>query len=399
MIRIGIRENLFYPLMLLLFIFICRVDEIIMKTYFNYKMNYIFSAFIFIPQLFEALVLILSNYKKKKKTKKNKLAKANTIEYIENRISNIEAHDSKVKIGFLIFFDSFFNFTTVIIGKHYSILEDDKRVIDEFIEKRLRCMHILFSAILCYLTININIYKHQKLSLIVILIFLIVIILIEYFWLKTYIFVLLLFTFCFLIHSFLDTVEKYLFEVNYSNPYKILLWEGIFGNIFFIILSLLDRAPLIEIKSFINEEKTIKYYILIILLVIYLICSGFRSLYRIHTVQYFSPMARALFELILDPFIVVYKLLKSRQEIKNEINHSEIYSIIITACLLIISFFSLVYNDFIVLYCCGFEEHTFLEIKKRAISFDIDYGLADEEDLRILENSENSSELSSKRRF
>ena len=157
---------------------------------------------------------------------------------------------SKVKIGFLIFFDSFFNFITIIIGKHYSILEDEKRVIVEFIEKRLRCMNILFSAILCYLTINIKIYRHQKLSLIVILIFLIVIILIEYFWLKTHIFILLLFTFCFLIRSFLDTVEKYLFEVNYANPYKILLWEGILGNIFFIILSILDRAPLIEIKNF-----------------------------------------------------------------------------------------------------------------------------------------------------
>ena len=69
MIRIGIRKNLFYSLMLLLFIFICRIDEIIMKTFFDYKMNYIFSAFIFIPQLFAALILILSNYKKKKKLK------------------------------------------------------------------------------------------------------------------------------------------------------------------------------------------------------------------------------------------------------------------------------------------------------------------------------------------
>ena len=33
--------------------------------------------------------------------------------------------------------------------------------------------------------------------------------------------------------------------------------------------------------------------------------------------------------------------------------------------LTVISFFSLVYNDFIILYCCGLEHYTYIEIDRR----------------------------------
>ena len=109
-------------------------------------------------------------------------------------------------------------------------------------------------------------------------------------------------------------------------------------------------------------------------------------------------MARALFELILDPVIVAYKLWAKKNDIQKEIRHFGIYYILIVTFLAIMSFFSLVYNDFIVLYCCDLEKDTYREIKMRAISFNIDFGLADENDIRLLENSEVSSELSSKKR-
>ena len=65
--------------------------------------------------------------------------------------------------------------------------------------------------------------------------------------------------------------------------------------------------------------------------------------------------------------------------------------ILILICLFITSFLSLVYNDFIVLYCCGLEYNTYLEIHKRAISYEnINSGIIDEDN--IFNEEENKYE-------
>ena len=400
MLGIGIRNNLIYPLMLLLCIFICRVDEIIMKKYFNFSLKYSFSVFLSTSQLLSALIPILYRCKKSEKKTINKVQSNHAIQYIENRQTHIEFPDSNIKITFLLFFDTFFYFVTISFRNKYFFVGNKRRSIDEFIEKRLRSMQMIFCVILCSLSTNLKIYKHQKLALLVISVFLMMNMLIEIFWLQTEILVLVLFILCFLLRSFLDTTEKYLLEVDYACPYRILLWEGIMANILFSILFIFERDYVKEIKSFITQEKTREFYILLVLFSIYLVSHGFRSLYQIHTVKYFSPMARALFELLLDPFIIIYNFWEKNKDIKDEIKNSIIYYIITVTSLLLMSFFSLVYNDFLVLYCCGLEKETYLEIKKRASSHNINFGLDDdEEDERIMDNdnTENASELSSKK--
>ena len=42
-----------------------------------------------------------------------------------------------------------------------------------------------------------------------------------------------------------------------------------------------------------------------------------------------------------------------------------IYFSLVVFSLTVISFFSLVYNDFIILYCCGLEHYTYIEIDRR----------------------------------
>ena len=398
MLGIGIRNNLIYPLMLLLCIFICRVDEIIMKESLNFKLKYSFSVFLSISQLLSALVPLLYRHKKIKKKTINKVQSNKVIQYITNRQAHIP--DSNIKIAFLLFFDTFFYFVNNSLRKNYLFFGNKKRSIDGFIEKRLRSIHMLFSVILCSLTTNIKIYKHQILALIVISVFLMMNILIEIFWLQTEISVLVVFILCFLIRSFLDTTEKYLLEVDYACPYKILLWEGIISNILFAILAIFVDDYLNEIKTFITQEKTEDFYILLVLFTIYLVISGFRNIYRIHTVKYFSPMARALFELLLDPLIIIYNFWVKDEDIRDEIKNSRIYYIITVISLLLMSIFSLVYNDFLVLYCCGLEKETYLEIQKRALSYNINFGIDDEEeDARIMDdaNTENATEISIKK--
>ena len=398
MLGIGLRKNLIYPLMLLLCIFICRVDEMIMNEYLNLKLKYSIPAFYYITQLFCALIHILYSNKKDKTKPINKVQSNYPIQFIENSQTNIKSPDSSIKIAFILFFDTFFYFITTLTRKIYAIFGTKRRAIDKFLEKRLRPFHMLFSVLLCYFTANLKIYKHQKLSLIVISIFLMMSILIEIFWLQTEILVLIGFILCFSLRSCLDTTEKYLIEVDYACPYRILLWEAIISNILFAILAIFEKEYVNEIKAFIAQEKNKEFYILLVLCAIYLVSVGFRSLYRINTVKYFSPMARALFELILDPLGALYKFWSKNKEIKREIKGPIIYYIITATSLILMSVFALVYNDFLVLYCCGLEKETYLETQKRALSKNIYIGLGDEEDGRNTDsvNSENASDPSSK---
>ena len=105
-------------------------------------------------------------------------------------------------------------------------------------------------------------------------------------------------------------------------------------------------------------------------------------------------MTRALAESILDPIAFICKLVVYNRFNKNLL----LYYILIFISLFIISFLSLVYNDFIVLYCCGLEYNTHLEINKRSISYDnLNSGLMDDESkFSEEENNYEKTELSLK---
>ena len=101
-------------------------------------------------------------------------------------------------------------------------------------------------------------------------------------------------------------------------------------------------------------------------------------------------MARALAESIIDPvefiYLFIYEII-----FKNKINS---YYIVITIFLIVISFLWLVYNDFIVLYCCGLEYNTHLEIQKRANLYEnIDGSIMDLERKRLNEEENNNKKV------
>ena len=78
--------------------------------------------------------------------------------------------DKQKKIYILIIFASFFNYVGIIVRKSIK---------DLHFENKIRCMQIIFSALLCHFTISIKIYKHQLISLIAIFIIIIFIIVID----------------------------------------------------------------------------------------------------------------------------------------------------------------------------------------------------------------------------
>ena len=104
-------------------------------------------------------------------------------------------------------------------------------------------------------------------------------------------------------------------------------------------------------------------------------------------------MTRALAESFLDPIIIIYSLISDSSD-KNlhfwlEYGINIFLSIIMTFC-------SCVYNDFIVLYFCGLEYNTYLEVSKRGcsmneISSPLDEEEEEDNELEMISNNNNNT--------
>jgi hypothetical protein len=324
-----------------------------------------------------------------KKTK-NKNKKVIGFQLIQGT-GTIKAADSFCKILLLLFFASYFNLIGIIIRrKCFSQINGELPKRGHFTEFRFKSIQIEVSALLSYLTLKKKLYKHQYVSLITIFIILILIIIIDiiddhsHFLLIFFYFILTAFTCA--MRAFLDTIEKNLFDFDFLRPYAILIFEGLIGSIFNPMLLLIDDDSYEDFKEINNKEKP-KLILLIILFILFLIISSFKNMYRVLTVQYYSPMTRALAESILDPFIVLYNFFLLNTKSLNDC----VYFGLIVFCLIINALCSLIYNDFIVLYCCGMEHNTYLEINNRLYN-SLNNAILNENDSDSDENDNDDNE-------
>jgi len=373
--KIGIRNNLYYPLMLIVCISIRKIDEIIINLSCQYDKGYFIIPLLIYTSQFLAGLIPFFNSEKKKTSEKNNAYSG--IELIKNQ-STIDQPDNETKIYILIIFASFFNYIGVIVRKNIN---------DIFhFENKVRGIQIIFSALLCYFTIRIKIYKHQLISLIVIFIALIIILLFDILENKAKEINLYKYygfgIFSCLSRTFLDTIEKYLFEFDYLNPYKVLMLEGLIGCLLLPILFITNKTN--EDFNYFSGKEAWKLALLVILLIIYLVLSLFKNIYRVLTIKLYSPMTRALAESIIDPFDFIYLFIG--EEIKEITNF-----IVILISLFITSFLSFVYNDFIVLYCCGLEYNTHLEILKRSLLYENINGSIMDLENDIIDKEENNN--------
>ena len=376
MLKFGFRNKNFYPLMLLLFIFLRKCLEIIL-SYHPYKDNidFIISFLIFFSQSLIGFIIYLFYFKRNKdevKTAQIQISptKIGKIILIENKtyISN----DSKLKKICLIIFASIFNFIGTIIRSDDAVNFGKKEENNSLLEVRVRGIQIIIACLLCYFSIRIAIYRHQKFSIIIISIFLLFILIIELYISEKVINKILAILICTLSCSFraiLDVTEKYLFDFNYINVLKMLIYEGIIGIFLFIFYYLSNDTYQKQGKNILKNmsEFDLSFVYFIILIILYIIISGLRNSYRVTTNKYYSPMSRALFESTLDPFVFLYYTLIYKDKDKYGGGYW-IYFGLILFFLVIIAFFSLVYNDFIILYCFGLEHNTYHEITGRLYS-------------------------------
>ena len=393
--KIGIRHNLLYPLMLIIFSFFRKIDSILMYDIIGVKGSLLLTLIMFLSEFLSGLILFRYHMAFLRRENKSTFM---GIDLIEGQ-TEIHSPDSNIKIYLLIFCATFFDFVEFLLQTyHIPSYFDDVSI---SIDIRLRSILILCSALCCYFILKFPIFRHQIFSLIIILICLIIVIFSEYYFVyylgkNDQIHYLLLLAFiCQIFNSFLDLVEKYLLEYDFVNPFKMLMIEGFFGS---IITTAYYFLPGISFE--INNSKSIEESQFIILLVtfliVYFLLSGARNSYRVATNKLYSPMTRTLADSILDPLLIIYYYFFD-DDFKVDGKRNISYFIINLATSIIMVFCSCVYNELIVLFCCKLEYDTHHEVSIRAKEIEKAYELSSEESSDLYSSFNSDYDINSEK--
>lgn len=357
MIKFGWRDSLLYPSLFILFIFIRRLAKLILEIYYpEIKLSYLMITFVFVFELIAALLLLWNQNRKNKSAIKPKFL---GIALIKNE-SLLDRPDSNFKIIVLIIFSSYFEIAGALSRRNVS--SGNNSIYDEF-HAKFRSIEIILASILCYFTLKNKIYKHHRFALIIIFICLIIVVLSAVLLEDEKIIFFQNFFYTIsssLCRVFLDLVEKYLYEVDFLDIYKVMIFESIIDFIISINYFWLE-VPRKEIDTILTINDRLKLFYIIGLLMLYTILSGIKNVYRRLTVKKFTPMTRALAESILDPIFIIIGYANTSE--KDEL--TTIYFIITLICSLIMVFNSCVYNEVFVLYFCDMEKNTHLAIAKQ----------------------------------
>ena len=160
MIKIGLRNNLFYLLMLTIFNFLRNVDSIMMNQIIGLKSSLILTFLMFFGEFIVGLFIFIyqiSFLRKKKRIENTFMG----IKLIEGSCE-ISFPDSEFKILFLIFVISFFDFIEFMMATLYLPQFKD---ISNSLTKRLNGILTISSALLCCYLLKMPIFSHHILSL------------------------------------------------------------------------------------------------------------------------------------------------------------------------------------------------------------------------------------------
>ena len=373
MIKIGIRKNLIYPLMVIILYFIRTLDEKLLILC-GFSGSLLYSQLMFLGELISGLIIYQFNINFMKIGTKRRKSTYMKIELIQNQaLHNIPHPDNTFKIYFLFFMSSFFDCYEFILATIYLPIKN--KHFSKSLKVRLNPTRAIEAALLCCGLFNYPFYRHQLCSLIIILILVIFIILSEYHFLflkhnsgnalnlTLSHFLIILQEFFF---TMMDVIDKYLMEYNFINPFQLLLFEGFFG----LILSLLYSFKENPIEPFDNVENTTKLALVIIGLIVYCILSGLCNSYRIITNKIYSPIHLTLAYCILDPIWIIYHFIVDGDFVINGKRYYYFFIINLIISIAII-FCICVFNEVLIFFLCGLEYNTHLQITERANSEEI----------------------------
>jgi hypothetical protein len=369
-IKFALRPNLKYPFQLIIWHLLRKLETILISYLFNFGDSLFYIPLMFIGEFLSGLIFY--NYQNKFfKKEKEKESKEISDTLLHNEII-LSYTDSDRKIKILIAFVAYFDWIQFII---YLVTVPKYKYVSNSIVSRLSGILAISSAFFYSYVIKIKIFKHHKFSLAIIGICTIIVIVTEFFFQEINIFfsywnfimVFLLSILSQVLNAFLDSIEKYLFEYDYVNPFYALMYEGIYGFFmtffYFTIPDYLD-----DIKNVYKTYSAGELILFTFLLLLYIVLCGGRNIFRVITTKIYSPMTRGLTDYFINPIYYIYDYSLGNDFIKQGEKDFN-YFLINLIISLIISFCGCVYNEFIVLFCCGLERNTHDQISIRASEF------------------------------
>ena len=361
-----------------------HILKIVIDDYLSVRTFYIDFYLMTLGMIIGGLLVYKYQYKSVKHEKEIKYF---DLELIYNT-NVLVAPDGQYKKLFLIIFAAVFDFVQFSLDSYFGIMMD--KIISPTFDLRLGCLTTIVSSLLCTYTIGFVTGKHQKMSLIIMSLCLIAEIVLEialkpanqifgYFILAR---VLIIFEYIF--DSFDDCVEKYLVEVNFLNPFKVVMLKGIIELILSIFYSI-GKDPFGDVIKVFRQKDVPKIICLLLLFLAYFFLSAMVNVYKIYCNVIYTPMAKSLMDYFMTPFYNIYYFLKYKDFYENII-----YFIVSEIISLTIDFFGLLYNEFIILFCCGLEHETKKKKKRRATSHEI---LKENEEDEEEEESEENNDI------
>ena len=370
MIKISKRPNLIYPLYLILCTFLRKIISIILSKIYKFKNSVIYTFLMFIGEIIGGVFFYLYQkgyFEKKIKISMPKESKLNN--YLITNQAVMTTPDSNIKKIFLIILTAFFDFSEFLLSTHY-INKIPK--ISGTLQIRLGGFLIVISSLICRFTLKIKIFKHQIVSVSIIGICLLILIISEFLFqtfdmilnIKNLFFAIL---FSILSHFFIafnNTIEKYMIDINFFNPFKFLFMQGVIGLIFITIFSIFEE-PISELKNIYIGNSTGMFTLFIFLLLFYTIFGMFKNIYRMVTIMFFSPMNKHLSDIIINPIYIIYYFAVGEDFVNNK-GKNYFYFFLNLILLILFDFFGLIYNEFLIINCCGLDYNTYNSISFRA---------------------------------
>ena len=386
MIKIALRRNLIYPIYLIFWAFLRKIVSILISKLFNFSGSVIYTFLMFLGELIGGFVTFMYQYNfiKQKDIPKEMLKKFR-FSLIEGQEIELKKLDDKIKIFFLVFMTAFFDFFEFILSTYYI---DKIHKISGSLQVRLGGVLIISSSLLYRFLLNIQMFRHQKFAFTLLALCLILLIISEYFFQefdgiitsKDLSLAILFSVISYISLTFDDVIEKYLIEFDFLNPFIILFRQGIIGIIFTIICAFIEN-PFKGLKD-VYENNSIGMFILFIfLLLLYSIFGALKNIYRMPTIMLFTPMNKNLADIIINPIYIVYYFIEGNDFSKNgERNYLYFFTNLIL--LIIFNICGLIFNEFLILFCCGLDHDTYKSITERAISLE-EMNILNEDDEEI----------------
>ena len=169
-------------------------------------------------------------------------------------------------------------------------------------------------------------------------------------------------------HSLIQAEELYLIECDSLSPHNILFKEGIFG-LMISFLGLINDTPFEKLNKVYNNSSSGIFTLFIFLCFIYIFLSGAYNIYKIYVVSLYSPMTVSLAQYFFNPFFMIYDFTLGGDDIVNR-ERNATYFILNLILSIVIAISGCIFNDFLIVKCCGLERDTYEEISKRGIRFE-----------------------------